>query len=123
MAGLIAPLPSWLRVRLKLYNLYILQYYACRLVSEARRVTSTIRLSDFYLRTDIVQRGNNYDSFTRGLLTQPAQEQDKFFTKEVGVVCTKTRNLNKKTNTFFNLKCFLIQRNNCFHFVFGILNS
>lgn len=35
------------------------------------------------MRTDIVQQGDNYDSFTRGLLTQHAQGQDEFFTKEV----------------------------------------
>jgi len=53
------------------------------LVNEARKVTSKIRLSDFFLRTDIVQRGDNYDSFTRGLLSQITQDQDQFFTAEV----------------------------------------
>lgn len=48
-----------------------------------RTVTSKIRLSDFFLKTDIVQRKDNYDSFTRGLLTQQAQDQDEFFTEEV----------------------------------------
>lgn len=56
------------------------------MVSETRRVTSRIRLSDFYLRSDIVQKDKNYDSFTRGLLTQHAQGQDQFFTEEVGVI-------------------------------------
>ncbi|VVC25042.1 Hypothetical protein CINCED_3A001808 [Cinara cedri] len=53
------------------------------LMNEARRVTSRIRLSDFYFKTDIVQRNDNFDAFTRGLLTQRAQEQDQFFTEEV----------------------------------------
>lgn len=54
-----------------------------RLVSEARKITSKIRLSDFYFKPDIVQRQDNYDSFTRGLLTQPAQEVDQYYTVEV----------------------------------------
>jgi hypothetical protein len=53
------------------------------LVNEARKVTSKIRLSDFFLRTDIVQRGDNYDSFNRGLLSQYSQDQDQYFTAEV----------------------------------------
>jgi len=52
-------------------------------MNEARQVKSKIRLSDFFQRTDIVQRGDNYDSFTRGLLTQIAQEQDQYYTSEV----------------------------------------
>jgi len=53
------------------------------LINEARQVKSKIRLSDFFQRTDIVQRGDNYDSFTRGLLSQIAQEQDQYYTSEV----------------------------------------
>jgi len=53
------------------------------LINEARQVKSTIRLSDFFLRTDIVQRIDNYDSFIRGLLSQIAQEQDQYYTSEV----------------------------------------
>lgn len=53
------------------------------MVNEARRVTSTIRLSDFFSRVDIVQRNENYDSFIRGLLTQQSQGQDQYFTAEV----------------------------------------
>ncbi|XP_060870430.1 peroxidase-like [Metopolophium dirhodum] len=53
------------------------------LVNEARQVKSKIRLSDFFQRTDIVQRGDNFDSLTRGLLTQISQEQDQYFTSEV----------------------------------------
>lgn len=53
------------------------------MLSETRKFTSKIRLSDFFLRSDIVQRGDNYDSFTRGLLGQTAQEQDQYFTPEV----------------------------------------
>lgn len=58
------------------------------MVSEARLVTSKMRLSDFYIRTDIVQRKENYDNFMRGMLTQHAQGQDQFFTEEVSfTVC------------------------------------
>jgi len=53
------------------------------LVNEARQVKSKIRLSDFFQRTDIVQREDNFDSLTRGLLTQIAQEQDQYYTSEV----------------------------------------
>jgi len=54
-----------------------------RLVSEARKITSKIRLSDYFFKPDIVQKQDNYDSFTRGLLTQKAQEVDQYFTEEV----------------------------------------
>ncbi|XP_060871134.1 peroxidase-like isoform X1 [Metopolophium dirhodum] len=53
------------------------------LVSEARKITSRIRISDFFFKPDIVQRQDNYDSFTRGLLTQHAQEVDQYFTEEI----------------------------------------
>lgn len=35
------------------------------------------------MRSDIVQDKDNYDSLVRGMLTQHAQGQDQFFTKEV----------------------------------------
>lgn len=53
------------------------------LVNEARNVTSKLRLGDFFQRTDIVQKKDNYDSFIRGLLSQIAQEQDQYYTSEV----------------------------------------
>lgn len=53
-------------------------------MNEDRRITSKIRLSDFFFRSDIVQKNDNYDSFTRGMLTQRSQSQDQFFTEEVG---------------------------------------
>lgn len=53
------------------------------LFSEARNVVSKIRLSDYFTKPQIVQNQNNYDSFTRGLLTQNSQAQDEFFTEEV----------------------------------------
>lgn len=59
------------------------------LYNESRKVTSKIRLSDFYLRSDIVQNKDNYDSFTRGLLTQNSQEQDEFFTEEVYTIINR----------------------------------
>lgn len=54
-----------------------------RMYNEARKPTGGIRLSDFFQKIDIVQSKDNYDSFYRGLLTQKAQEQDEFITKEV----------------------------------------
>ncbi|XP_050432036.1 peroxidase-like [Adelges cooleyi] len=53
------------------------------LVNESRKTKAKIVLSDFFLRTDLVQKDDNYDSFTRGMLTQQAQGQDRFFTAEV----------------------------------------
>jgi len=53
------------------------------LMSESRRVTSKLRLSDLFLRTDIVQKNDNYDSFFRGLITQHAHEQDQYITEEI----------------------------------------
>ncbi|XP_015374036.1 PREDICTED: peroxidase-like [Diuraphis noxia] len=53
------------------------------LVSESRQTTSKLRLSDIFLRSDIVQDKDNYDSLIRGMLTQHAQGQDQFFTKEI----------------------------------------
>lgn len=54
-----------------------------RLVDEDRKVTSKIRLRDYFFKPDIVQEKDNYDSFTRGLLTQHSQEQDEYYTEEV----------------------------------------
>lgn len=53
------------------------------MVDENRNVTSKIRLRDYFFKPDIVQEKDNYDSFTRGLLTQHSQEQDAFYTEEV----------------------------------------
>jgi len=58
-------------------------FFYYRLVSEPRKITSKIRLGDFFFKPDIVQRQDNYDSFIRGLLTQHAQEVDQYFTEEV----------------------------------------
>jgi hypothetical protein len=55
-------------------------------VSEARKITSKIRLSDYFFKPDIVQKQDNYDSFIRGLLKQKAQEVDQYFTEEVYTV-------------------------------------
>ncbi|VVC25043.1 Haem peroxidase,Haem peroxidase, animal type [Cinara cedri] len=52
------------------------------LVNEARQTTSTIRLRDYYFKTDIVHGNDNYNSFVRGLLTQPSQELDQLYTEE-----------------------------------------
>lgn len=53
------------------------------MVNEARRTTSRIPLRDVYFKTDMVHGNGNYDNLVRGLLTQPSQEQDQFFTEEV----------------------------------------
>lgn len=53
------------------------------LVDESRQTTSKLRLSDIFLRPDIAQNKDNYDSLVRGMLTQHAQGQDQFFTREV----------------------------------------
>ncbi|XP_022170134.1 peroxidase-like isoform X2 [Myzus persicae] len=53
------------------------------MVSEARNITSRIRLKDFFFKPDIIQRQGNYDSFTRGLLKQHVQEIDQYFTEEI----------------------------------------
>jgi len=58
-------------------------FFFYSLVSESRQTTSTLRLSDIFLRPDIVQNKDNYDSLIRGMLTQHAQGQDQFFTTEV----------------------------------------
>jgi len=47
---------------------------------------STIRLSDSFFNVESVQKKNNYDSFTRGMLTQSVQKQDRFFTDEVSII-------------------------------------
>lgn len=60
-------------------------FFFYSLVNEARRTTSKILLRDYYFKTDIVQGQGNYDNFVRGLLTQPTQEQDQFFTEEVPI--------------------------------------
>lgn len=53
--------------------IYILFY---SLVDESGNVTSKIRLRDYYFIPEIVQKKDNYDHFSRGLLTQNAQDQD-----------------------------------------------
>lgn len=58
-------------------------FFFLSLVSESRQTTSKLRLSDIFLRPDIVQSKDNYDSLVRGMLTQHAQGQDQFFTTEV----------------------------------------
>jgi len=60
--------------------IYILFY---SLVDEFGNVTSKIRLRDYYFIPEIVQKEDNYDHFSRGLLTQNAQDQDQYYTEEV----------------------------------------
>jgi hypothetical protein len=42
-----------------------------------------IRLSDYFNRPVIIERGTNLDHFVRGLATQPQHAPDRFFTAEV----------------------------------------
>jgi len=53
------------------------------LVDESGNVTSKILLRNYYFIPEIVQRKDNYDHLSRGLLTQNAQDQDQYFTEEV----------------------------------------
>jgi len=73
------------------------------LVSEARKTVSTIRLSDSFFNIDIVQRKDNYDSLTRGMLTQSTQKQDQFFTDEV--LLKTDREITKRISNLLLLFC------------------
>ncbi|XP_022162140.1 peroxidase-like [Myzus persicae] len=77
------------------------------LVNEARNVTSKLRLGDFFQRTDIVQKKDNYDSFIRGLLSQIAQEQDQYYTSEVSEYLFR---IPSKPESGFDLPSFDIAR-------------
>jgi len=61
--------------------LFFIIFYS--LVDESGNVTSKIRLRDYYFIPEIVQNEDNYDRFSRGLLTQNAQDQDQYYTEEV----------------------------------------
>lgn len=53
------------------------------LISEVRSSTGALRLSDWLNRPAIVEAGDNYDSLTRGLATQPEQLTDINFDPEI----------------------------------------
>lgn len=52
-------------------------------VDPQRRAVDAIRLSDYFNRPVIIERGTNLDHFVRGLATQPQHAPDRFFTAEV----------------------------------------
>ncbi|XKL67089.1 hypothetical protein PGB90_010509 [Kerria lacca] len=53
------------------------------LVNESRALVAEIRFSDFMNKPGIIQLPGNFDHFLRGLITQPQQEQDIFFSGEI----------------------------------------
>lgn len=55
-----------------------------RLVTENRFSRDALRLSDWYFRPGIIERGNNMDDLTRGLADQPEESQDEYYDKEAG---------------------------------------
>ncbi|XP_050538280.1 peroxidase-like isoform X4 [Daktulosphaira vitifoliae] len=62
------------------------------LMNEFRKTTSSLQLSDVFFKSDLVQENDNFDSITRGMITQHAQGQDQFFTSQISNL------LFKKTN-------------------------
>ncbi|XP_035895474.1 peroxidase-like [Anopheles stephensi] len=53
------------------------------LVSEIRKPTGSLRLSDWFNRPSIIEAGDNYDFLTRGLATQPEELTDTNFDAEI----------------------------------------
>uniref|UniRef100_A0AAG5DNK4 Heme peroxidase 1 n=2 Tax=Anopheles atroparvus TaxID=41427 RepID=A0AAG5DNK4_ANOAO len=53
------------------------------LVSELRKPTGSLRLSDWFNRPSIIEAGDNYDFLTRGLATQPEELTDTNFDAEI----------------------------------------
>uniref|UniRef100_A0A8D8HKF4 Peroxidase n=4 Tax=Culex pipiens complex TaxID=518105 RepID=A0A8D8HKF4_CULPI len=53
------------------------------LVSEVRKPTGSLRLSDWFNRPSIIEAGDNYDFLTRGLATQPEELTDRNFDAEI----------------------------------------
>lgn len=64
---------------------YVKILYHHSLVNESRAVVGELRLSDWMNRPGIIQAAGNFDNFLRGLITQPQQEQDVFYTDEVWI--------------------------------------
>lgn len=66
---------------------------ACSLIGEDRNLLNAVRLSDYFNRPTIIEKGYNFDHLSRGLTTQSQEEVDPFFTSEVthtqhwGYVC------------------------------------
>lgn len=74
--------------------------------NESRQTTSTLRLSETFLRSDIVQVKDNYESLMRGMLTQHAQGQDQFFTTEISEFLFRSSN----TTSGFDLIALDLER-------------
>ncbi|XP_055903864.1 peroxidase [Eupeodes corollae] len=53
------------------------------LISELRSVLGSLRLSDWFNRPGIIEVGDNFDSLTRGLGTQPEELTDINFDREI----------------------------------------
>ncbi|XP_011136247.1 peroxidase isoform X1 [Harpegnathos saltator] len=55
------------------------------LVAEDRHVSPfyNLRLSDHFNRPGIIEKGNNLDDLTRGLVSQPQRDADVYFDKEI----------------------------------------
>lgn len=64
---------------LKLINVCV----SYSLIGEDRNLLSAVRLSDYFNRPTIIEKGYNFDHLSRGLTTQSQEEVDPFFTSEV----------------------------------------
>ncbi|XP_060838351.1 peroxidase [Rhopalosiphum padi] len=53
------------------------------LIGEDRNLLSAVRLSDYFNRPTIIEKGYNFDHLSRGLTTQSQEEVDPFFTSEI----------------------------------------
>lgn len=53
------------------------------LVGEMRNPMGNLRLSDWFNRPVIIEQGDNFDSLTRGMASQPELKSDQFHDSEV----------------------------------------
>lgn len=56
------------------------------LIGEDRNLLTAVRLSDYFNRPTIIEKGYNMDHLSRGLMTQSQEEVDPFFTSEVRLI-------------------------------------
>ncbi|KAK9723435.1 hypothetical protein QE152_g19233 [Popillia japonica] len=76
------------------------------LVGEMRNPMGNLRLSDWFNRPVIIEQGDNFDSLTRGMASQPELKSDQFHDSEI------TQFLFRMGQTFGqDLKAIDIQRN------------
>lgn len=52
-------------------------------MTEERKSSGVVRLSDWILRPLVLEQDNNFDDLTRGLTTQLEMQSDQFFDSEV----------------------------------------